>query len=232
MSLPVIDLPKYSTQLPSTGQDVLFRPFLVREQKQLLIAVNGDAEQQIQAMMDTIDACTFGKLDVSQLPAYDLEYLFLQIRAKSIGETIGISLTCNHCAHVQDGKIDITEVQVDKPEGHANIIELDGNLTVEMSDPDLRQLDELRRDFSADAAIVVIAGCIRSIWEGDELYAAQDYSVAELVSWIENLSPANFTRIEEFFNTLPVLKHSIDFTCNKCGGSNTAVLEGLQNFFV
>lgn len=233
MSLPKIDVPTYTTQLPSTGEVVKFRPFLVREQKQLLIAQNAGLEQQTQAVLDVVNVCTFEKLRVAQLPAYDIEYLFLQLRANSVGENIDLVLTCGECGNKQEAKLDLTEIKIDKPQGHVYDIELGQNLTLSMKDPDLETLTVLKAqgELTADSIIAVIAQCIKTIWKGDESYAAADYSAAELVEFVENLSPANLERLEQFFTSMPRLKHVLDFKCNKCEIDNHAAMEGLQSFF-
>jgi hypothetical protein len=232
MALPMIEVPKYHTLLPSTGEKVIFRPFLVKEQKQLLVAVGGDAEQQMQATEEIISACTFEKIDARKIPAYDAEYLFLQIRARSIGENIDLILTCNSCEETQPAKLDLTIVGVKKPEGHEYDIDLGKGLILTLADPNLRTMDILQQSTGPDAVIELIARCISKIWNNDELFDAAEYSLAELIEFIENLSPANLAQLEKFFETLPVLRHEMDFECKKCGAKNTAAMESLQGFFV
>jgi hypothetical protein len=231
MALPTLDVPKYHTVLPSTGEKILFRPFIVREQKQLLVAVNGDADQQIQAIEDIVRTCTYEKIDPTRIPASDAEHLFLQIRARSIGEQVDLNLTCGECAATQNARLDLTAVQVHQPAGHEHTLDLDGNILLKMSDPNMRIMDAVRRENTPDAVIELIAHSIDSIWQGDEMFAAADYTLAELIDFVENLSPRNLEQLETFFETLPVLKHDIGFECKKCGAKNNAALEGLQSFF-
>lgn len=231
MSLPSIELSKYHVELPSTGETVMFRPFLVREQKQLLVAVNGDKLQQTQAMYDIINLCTFGKVDASKLPAYDAEYLFMQIRSRSIGETVDLLLTCKECGHEQPGRLDLTDVQVQKTEGHVHDIDLGNGFILNMKDPNLLDVEVVRLEPTPDAVIELIARSIKTIWQGDEMFSAADYSLAELVDWVEQLSPRNLEQMQEFYETLPALRHELKFTCKQCGAENAAVLEGLQGFF-
>ena len=127
MSLPKLDVPTYNLTVPSTGESIKIRPFLVREQKQLLIAQNGDVQQQTQAVLDIVQACTFNTFDVQHAPAYDAEYLFMQIRARSVGENIDLVLTCSECENRQDGNLDITTVEVKKTSGHGSNVDL-GNV--------------------------------------------------------------------------------------------------------
>jgi hypothetical protein len=235
MALPKIDVPQYTLQLPSSGESVKIRPFLVREQKQLLIAQNGDVDQQTEAVLDIVDTCTFNKLSVRRLPAYDVEYLFLQIRARSVGENIDLILTCNSCEHKQDGKLDITSVAVNKQDEHNATVELGNGVVVNLRDPDLSSVNNLRAradDADANAVISLIARSIKNIWKGEEMFDAADYTDAEKIEFIENLSPANLAKIEKFFSSLPTLRHELEFKCEECGTDNTAVLEGLQSFFL
>ena len=235
MALPKIDVPQYTIQLPSTGESVKIRPFLVREQKQLLIAQNGDYEQQTDAVLDIVEACTFNKLQVTKLPAYDVEYLFLQIRSRSVGENIDVILTCNECDNKQDGKIDISAVGVEKFEGHASNVDLGNGIVLTLKDPDLKEVAKLKENVATagpDAIIQMLATCIKAVWQAEEMYDAADYSTAELIEFVENLNPANLTKIESYFNSMPVLRHEIDFKCEKCGADNRATLEGLQSFFL
>lgn len=232
MSLPMVEAPKYTVTLPSSGEKIMFRPFLVREQKQLMVAVNGDAEQQMLAVEDIIKACTFDAVNPKKLSSSDAEFLFLQIRARSIGETIDLSLTCGECNHVQSGVLDLTLVNVTKPEGHAASVELSNGVILKLRDPGMQQMDEVRRDTNPDTVIKLIASCIQNIWQGDEMFSADEYSLAELIDFVESLLPVDLDKLQEFFESLPVLRHEINFECKQCGAKNTAVLEGLQSFFV
>lgn len=231
MALPKIDVPVYTTNLPSTGEVIKFRPFLVREQKQLLIALGGGAEQQTQAIYDIVRDCTFDKI-TNTAPAYDIEHMFIQIRSRSVGESIDLILTCGTCEHKQDAKLDLTTVQVQRQGDHKSDIDLGHGLMVSLTDPSLADVSAIREQVNADAIIKLIAHSIKTIWKDTDMYAAADYTEAELIEFVENLSPANLETINEFFSTLPVLRHNVDFKCNNCGADNSAVLEGLQSFFV
>lgn len=236
MALPKLDVPVYNTELPSTGELIKFRPFLVKEQKQLLIAQGGDAQQQYEAVQDIVRACTFNKINVEQAPAFDVEFLFLQIRARSVGENIDLILTCGECENKQNHVLDITTVKAQKPQGHNANVELGGDLILTLRDPNLKDLQQFRVQIEAgnnsDAIIALIANCITNIWKGEENFAASDYSQADLVEFVENLSPQNLDKLETYFTTMPSLRHSIEFKCEKCGADNSADMEGLQSFFV
>jgi hypothetical protein len=172
MSLPVIDVPKYYTELPSSGTKIQFRPFVVREQKQLLMAVNGDPEQQLQAVEDVIRACTYDKVNPDKLPAFDVEHLFLQIRARSVGEKVDLVLSCTACEEKHPHSLDLTDVKVLRPDGHEYTVEISEDIMLKLKDPDMRAVDELKRDYTPDGIVQLIARSIDSIWQKDELFAA------------------------------------------------------------
>ena len=234
MSLPKIDVPEYTTELPSTGEVVKFRPFLVREQKQLLIAQGGDEQQQTQAVENIVRDCTFEKINPGQYPAYDIEYLFLQIRARSVGENIDLILNCGKCENKQDAKFDITEVKVTKSQDHDYNINLESNLYLTMRDPNLAEMTKLKtgEDLSSEEIIILLANCIKTIWKDNESFDVRDYPQPDLLEFVENLRPQHFNKIEEFFTSIPKLRHDIEFKCTKCEAENIAALEGLQSFFV
>lgn len=230
MSLPMFTTSKHRIELPSTGEKVEFRPFLVKEQKLLLIATNGDAEQQITAMNEVIHSCTYGKVNAEKLPAFDAEYLFLNIRAHSVGETVNVVMTCS-CEAKQDAKVDVTTIKVDRSPDHKKIIEVDNNISIEMRYPTLTDLSTLQSDANIDSIINLIASSIDSIWQGEERFAAEDYSVAELVEFVESLSPATLDKLENFFVTMPVLRHKMEWDCKECGKHNDVIMEGMNSFF-
>lgn len=233
MSLPRIDVPQYSCTLPSTGQQLQFRPFLVKEQKQLLIALGGDEVARFNTVKAVVAVCfENNRLDVDTLSSADLEYLFLQLRIRSVGETVDLVLTCADCGNKQDSILDLLSVAVTTPAGHVRDIELDAGLRIVLKDPDMAQVAAIKQANGMDDILTVIAHCITGIWKDDEFFAAQDYSHEQLVEFIENLSPQHLERFNEFFTTLPTLTHTLNYKCNKCGADNTAVLEGLQSFFV
>ena len=231
MTLPVFDVPQFTTILPSDGRKISFRPFLVKEQKQLLMAVAGSPQEQVVAVNNIIDACTFNKLNARRLPAFDVEYLFLQIRSKSIGENVEVLLTCSNCGEQTKNMLDVTKVAVNKPEGHSNTIDLGQNVIVKMDYPRLEDLEIDPDAPSVDRIIQLIASCIQSIWQGEEMFAAEDYSMEELIEFVENLNPESLAKIEAFFKTMPVVQHAFEWDCGKCEHHNRVVMEGLQNFF-
>lgn len=230
MALPVFDTPVHSIKLPSSGEVVKFRPFFVKEQKQLLMAAQESVEHQNDAIENVIAACTFGKIDANKLPSFDVEFLFLNIRAASVGEKVDLVLTCP-CGAKDDLGIDVTKIEVQKQENHSNMIELDGNITVEMRYPHLREVDELLATKDVEGIIKLIAKSIDKIWQADEMFAAADHSVAEMIDFVESMSPQSLDKIETFFATMPVLRHTVAWDCKECSKHNEVTLEGIQSFF-
>lgn len=230
MGLPLFDAPRYTLTLPSNGEKIEYRPFLVKEQKQLLMATQASLEEQIMAINRVVEACTFEKIRPGKLPSFDVEYLFLQIRARSVGEVVDMVLTCE-CEAKQDTKLDIAAVEVNKPAGHVKEIEVGGDVMVVMRYPTLEELELIGADRSVESIIRIIARSIESIWQADQMFAATDYSEAELIEFVENLSPVGLEKMENFFATMPVLQHILEWDCDSCGKHNAVSLEGVQSFF-
>lgn len=231
MSLPVFDTPVSSIALPSNGALVKFRPFLVKEQKQLLMAAQEGTDQQNDAIEGIINACTFGKVDASKLPSFDVEYLFMNIRAASVGEKVELVLTCP-CGVKEDTSLDVTKVKVEKQDDHKNIVDLDNSISLTMRYPRLREIDELMEAKDVDGIIKLIARSIETVWQGEEMFSAADHSVAEMIEFVESMSPQSLDKIEKFFATMPVIRHTIEWDCKECSKHNAVTLEGIQSFFV
>lgn len=233
MGLPTFDIPRYKTKLYSTGQEVEFRPFLVKEQKILLMAAKSSPDDQIAALQNIINACTFGKIDASKLASFDVEYLFLKIRSHSIGETLDLVLTCPNCGSKSNARLDLNSVKVQENEGHSNIIEVTPEISIQMRYPRITEVDYLARNNNVETTIDMIAANIESIWEGDTLFSASDYSIEEMTAYVEGLLPETLEKLDDFFATIPTLKHKIEWDCpaEHCKQHNVAVMEGIQSFF-
>ena len=231
MALPLFEVPKYKLELPSSGKTVEYRPFLVKEQKVLLMAAGAGVEEQSDAVMDVVDACTFNKLDVKKLANFDVEYIFLQIRARSVGEKVDLVVTCGTCQAVQNDQLDLTDVAVLKDPAHKNMIDVSESLTIEMGYPSLNTIENYN-NLNVEETIALIAANIRGIYQGDEKYDAADYSMGELIAFVENLSPSGLEKLEQFFATMPKLQHSLSWTCAACQADNQITMSGLKSFFV
>ena len=240
MPLPKISTPTYELTLPSTGKKIKYRPFLVREEKVLILALESENPTQItNAVKTTLKDCIQTRgVKVDDLPTFDIEYLFLNIRGKSVGESVELIVTCP-----DDGettvpiKIYIDEIEVTKDESHSRDIKLDESLTLRMKYPSLKQFVQNNFDFSDDGAdsleksFEVIASCIDVIFNEDDAWSASDCTKKELMSWLDGLNSHQFKEIENFFATMPKLSHTIKVKNPNTEVESEVVLEGLQSFF-
>ena len=236
MALPKISVLKYKLKLPSDGRTVNFRPFLVKEEKILLLATeSGEQATIVEAIKDIIKDCT-DITDVDKLATFDIEFVFLQIRTKSVGESVDVTVTCPDDEETQvPVMIDLDDIQVEKSEEHSNKIKLDTNLMMEMRYPSLEQFIKSNFDFDdknqMDQSFALIASCIDKIYSEDEVWATADCTKKEMNDFLESMNSSQFKEIEKFFETMPKLKHEIKITNPKTGVESDVVLEGLASFF-
>jgi Zn finger protein HypA/HybF involved in hydrogenase expression len=237
MSLPMNTTPSYTLEIPSTKTKVKYRPFLVREEKALLIAQQSeDPEVMINTLKEVIAGCIKDDIDVDSLATFDLEYLFTQIRSKSVGEEIELIFPCTHCndekAKVKI-KFDLTNIKVQTPDNHTKKVELFGDVGVMMKYPTIEVIDKIEslNSNDIDAVFGVVAGCIDYIYDSSEIYYAKEQTKDELMEFLNNLTSDQFAKIQEFFQTMPKLKQEVDYKCPVCGADNHTVLEGLASFF-
>ena len=230
--LPVITLPKYELTLPSTQKKIKFRPFVVREEKILLIAMEEeDTTKLVTAIKNTLSECAFG-LDIDSLPQVDAEYLFLNIRNKSMGEGIDAMSTCIHCNHKNYMSLDLSKTQVIFPEVKlSDTIELAHNLWVKMRLPNLDDAYTMSEMTSAAEITKVVARCIVNIIHGEVVVDPSTHKENDLIEWIENLPEVSFIKITEFLSNVPIMKFEQEYNCTKCGQKNLILLEGLESFF-
>lgn len=238
MPLPKISTPTYELELPSTGKKIKYRPFLVREEKILILALESEDEKQIaNAVKNTLKDCIQTRgIKVENLPTFDIEYLFLNIRGKSVGEAVDLIITCP-----DDGettvpvKIYIDEIGVVKKEDHSPDIDLDGNLTLRMKYPSLDQFVSSNFSFDEredlDKSFEIIGSCIDVIFNADDAWSTSDVTKKELMTWMDGLNSAQFKKIEEFFTSMPKLSHTIKVTNPNTKVESEIVLDGLQSFF-
>jgi hypothetical protein len=235
--LPKIEVPTYELTLPSEDKKIKYRPFLVREEKILYIAMEtGQNKEMINALKDVVGACTFDTLNVDRLPIFDIEYLFLQIRAKSVSEITKFRAICP-----DDGKtyveteVDLTKVEVQVDDEHTNRIVLDTqrNLGLVLKYPTLKNYDVGRGldNIEIDKVFNILIDCVDHIFEGDKIYPAKDTSKQELKDFIEGLPQDAFTKIKTFFDTMPKLKHEVEVTNPNTNVTSKIVLTGIADFF-
>ena len=232
MALPEIATPTYTLTIPSTKKKVKYRPFLVKEQKILILAMeNEDQEQILDAITNTIKACLITNVDMATLALFDIEYLFLQIRARSISEEIEMRVTCADDGETTvDVKFMVDDVKVNFPKGHTNIIELDNDLTIEMQYPDLDYFAKINFMDEKVDEYELVAKCIKRVYVGEDDFTSD--SLDESKEWVEGLTNNQFEKIQSFFETMPTLRHVLKVKNPKTKVVNEVVLEGLSDFFV
>ena len=238
MPLPKIATPVYELELPSTGKTIEYRPFLVKEEKVLVIALESEDTKQITtAIKNVIKNCIKTKgIKVEELPTFDIEYLFLNIRGKSVGEEIEVNVTCPDDGETQvPVTINLDDIEVQKNDEHSNRIKVDDSIMMEMKYPSLDQFIKNNFDFNdknaMDQSFELIATCIDKIFAEDEVWAVEDCSKKEIVDFLEQMNSSQFKEIEKFFETMPKLSHSITVKNPKTKKENVVVIEGLAGFF-
>lgn len=239
MALPVQNTPTYTLEIPSNKESLKFRPFLVREQKALLLA---QQSEDIQVMVDTLKSviisCAKSKLDIDKLAVFDLEYIFSQIRAKSVGENVQLFFYCDTCddekAKVQIS-IDLTKLKVETFPDHNPKIELFDDVGIVMKYPNINVIKNIERmgEGAAEVDMVfdIIVNCIDYIYDSSEVHHAKEQTKEELGEFINNLTSEQFQKIEHFFETMPKLRKKVDYRCPVCQKEHHKTLEGLNNFF-
>jgi len=238
MPLPKIATPTYELELPSTGETIQYRPFLVKEEKLLVIALESEDTKQITTAIKTvIKNCILTKnIKVELLPTFDIEFLFLNIRGKSVGEELDINIICPDDGETEvPVKINLDDIQVQKSEEHSNRIKIDDKIMMEMKYPSLDQFIKNNFDFdnknAMDQSFDLIGSCIDKIYTEDEVWATADVSKKELNEFLESMNSSQFKDIEKFFETMPKLSHTIKVTNPNTQVESEVVLEGLASFF-
>jgi len=238
MPLPKIATPTYELELPSTGETIQYRPFLVKEEKLLVIALESEDNKQITTAIKTvIKNCILTKnIKVEALPTFDIEYLFLNIRGKSVGEELDVNVICPDDGETEvPVKINLDDIQVQKSDDHSNRIKLDDSIMMEMKYPSLDQFIKNNFDFenknAMDQSFELIGSCIDKIYTEDEVWATADVSKKELSEFLESMNSSQFKDIEKFFETMPKLSHTIKVTNPNTQVESEVVLEGLASFF-
>jgi hypothetical protein len=238
MPLPKVSTPTYELELPSTGQVIEYRPFLVREEKLLVLSLESEDMKEItKAIKTVIKSCIKTKnIKVESLPTFDIEFLFLNIRGKSVGEQIEVKITAPDDGETPvDVTINIDDIKVKKNDKHTNKIKIDDNLMMEMKYPSLDQFIKSNFDFSEgnnmDQSFDLIADCVDKIYNQEEVWSTADVTKKEVVEFLEQLNTMQFKEIEQFFDTMPRLSHEVKIKNPKTKVESTVVLEGLASFF-
>jgi len=233
MTLPKIVTPTYELEIPSSKEKITYRPFLVKEEKLLLLAQEAGEESDIlNAIKQIIKNCTFEEVEVNDMALFDLEYIFLRIRSKSVGEKVELKLLCDDDGETYaDVTIDLDEVTVDFPKEHTNNIQLTDTISLVMRYPQMSALN-LMTDSDTETIFHMIKTSIRQIIDGETIYEQVDFTEEDLDAFIESLTSEHFKNIQEFFQTMPKLKHVVKYKNPKTKKQNKRTLEGLNSFFV
>jgi len=236
MALPTINTPTYELEVPSTDEKIKYRPFLVKEEKILLIAMeSGKTEDIINAVKDIVSACTFEKLELGNMPMFDIEYIFLQIRAKSVGEVSNLRLLCPDDKETYaEVEVDLSKVMVQVEEGHTPKIEITDEMGIVMKYPTIDSFTGTGiTDITASNMLEVVTTCIDHIYDkkGKEVFSSKDQTKKELTDFVEQLNTKQFRNVQKFFDTMPKLKHVVTIENPKTKVKTDVVLQGLNDFF-
>jgi ribosomal protein L44E len=237
MTLPMSNTPIYTLTIPSNGKSVKYRPFLVKEEKALLIAQQSeDLDVMVDTLKQIIISCTDGKVDPEELAVFDIEYMFTQMRSKSVGEEVQLVFRCGHCQDENaksEVTIDISKLEVIKDPTHTNKIELSDNIGVIMKYPSIDTLKILDDESLTDIEQVfrVICRSIDIIYNSEDTFYAKDETIEDIEAFVNNLTRIQFEKLKSFFDTMPKLKQVVEFDCPVCGAHNKTTLEGIQDFF-
>ena len=243
MALPVLNAPTYELTLSSSGETIQYRPFLVKEEKILLMALeSGDEKEMMRSMKQIISSCVMNEVDIEKLPLFDIQYLFLNIRSLSVGEKSILrfkhpdELNSNNekCEHIQEVEIDLKGIKPEQLPGHNKKIDLTSDIGLTMSYPGFDMYDKiisLQDESALDVIFDIVSESIEMIYKGDEIFYAEDHSKEDLIEFLNSLSTLQFNKIRNFFQTMPYLRHEFDYTCEKCGCKEHVVLTGIEDFF-
>jgi len=239
MALPIIGVPTYEATLPSDGTTVKYRPFLVKEEKILLIALEtGDKKAQYRALKQILKNCIIGDINIDRLPVFDVEYLFIQIRGKSVGETLEPTIVCPTCKVSGKLKIPLADAKVNqsnKMETPHKIM-LSEKVGITVVYPNMKMIEDIDPDKAVaggdtETIFKVIVRCIDQIFDGEQMHNPKDYSEKELSSFIEGVPTESFKKIVEFISSMPKVEKDVNFRCPGCGTEKNVVLRGIEDFF-
>jgi hypothetical protein len=231
MSIPQVKVPEFSMTLPVSKQTITFRPFVVKEEKLLLLAKESQTtEDTVRAIMDVVESCTFGTMKGDDYCLADLQYAFLQIRGKSIGEEIELILICGECNSKQPYVVTVNDFEIQGDLQTSKVLNL-GDVKVEMKYPDILHYGKLIEDGSNEAIFNVIVECIQKIFSEEEMFVNSEEHHHEVREFVDNLTAENFEKFEQFFLSMPLLLKKIKFTCKQCEIVNNLQVDTIRNFF-
>tara|TARA_A100000164_G_C21854707_1_gene746863 strand:+ start:159 stop:899 length:741 start_codon:yes stop_codon:yes gene_type:complete len=245
MALPVLNAPTHELTLTSSGEKIQFRPFLVKEEKLLLMALeSNNDDEMMRAMKQLIKNCVLSDIDIETIPLFDIQYIFLQIRCQSVGEEI--TLRFKHpddknekgetCTHIQDVIINLMNIKPEAREGHTKKIDLSSDVGVVMTYPNIDMMKsfadtEGNTEVALELIFDIIIKNIEMIYQGDEVFYAEEHTKEEMQDFLNSLNPTQFNKIRDFFQTMPYLRHEFEYVCDKCGCKENINLAGVEDFF-
>ena len=232
MALPILEVPTYELTLPSTGKKITYRPFLVKEHKILLTLSEASDDETSRIVTDLVDVCTFNKLNVKELPHFDIEYIFMFLRARSISEVVEVVVTCVNCDTKYDSSFNIENITVEKDEGHSNKIMLTDIVGIEMKYPKFDEVVKVFDNNDTEDVFKLVKKSIVGIFEGDSYWDAKEQTDEDLDTFLNSLTKEQFEKVETFFTTSPKIVQIIESDCPNCSHHNVSRIQGLQNFFV
>lgn len=246
MALPKIDVPVYECVLPSNKKKVKFRPFLVKEQKLLLMASESvEVKDVVDSIKQVVKNCLLEDIDVDTLPVFDLEFLFLNLRARSVSEVVKVKYKCNNliepagideeekrCGNIVDIEVNVLDINPSFGENHTNNIQLTDTLGIVFKYPTFEVIESMADKEENEAIFSLITKCVDYIYDSETMYYSKDITEQEIVDFIDNLTQEHLEKIKEFFDSMPKVKKTVSFDCNKCGHHEDIEIEGVQNFFV
>jgi hypothetical protein len=239
MALPKIDVPTYEIELPLSKKKVKYRPFLVKEQRNLLMAMESEDSSSVHnAIRDILNNCTLSEVEIDKLPIIDIEFYFLHLRAKSVGEIVDLKYRCNNkvegedCNNLMETKLNLLDTKVDMNGEVSPEIQITDKLTIKFKYPEFGIVkDSMKYDELSALTFNMIARSVEYIYDGEQFYYASEVPVEEMLEFIENLNQQQFEKVEKFFTNLPQLKEKIQMKCSKCGFEHSIDVEGLESFF-
>lgn len=234
MALPELNTSRYKVDIPSTGQTVTYRPYLVKEEKVLMMAMeSGDNKVIMQATIDIIKSCVYDDIDIDSLAMFDIETLFLALRSKSVGEKVDLNVKCEECGEGNEVQVDFDDINTPVVSHDNKQMMLTEDVGVVLKYPSVKEIEKLTDvgDESIDSAMKMIAACIDSIFDADNVYPASEETPKALNDFVESLNNEQFIKLSEFFTNIPALNSMIEFDCKKCNTPNKQELRGLQSFF-
>ena len=243
--LPKIDVPVFSINLISNGKEVKFRPFTVKEEKLFLMANESkDLKTIIDTTKQVLNNCIISEIDVDKLPVFDIEYLFLNIRARSVNEIINLNYKCNNdiknedddethkCGHTVQIDVNVLDIKPKNDNKVENRIEITDKVGLVMRYPNFNTIKKYDDENQSEMILKLTVDCIEYIYDGDQIYYAKDVSEEELIEFVENMQTKDLEKIKEYFENMPKISKDLDFKCRKCGYEERITIEGLESFFV